>query len=39
VAAGWARADAHAPDLAGDEAAARALHVGIWRAGDGAAAF
>jgi endonuclease YncB( thermonuclease family) len=39
VAAGWARADARAPDLLADEAAARALHVGIWRAGDKAATF
>lgn len=31
VAAGWARADSHAPDLLPQEAAAKARHAGIWR--------
>jgi len=39
VAAGWARADANAPDLATRETAARAQHLGIWRGGDAAATF
>jgi len=39
VSAGWARADSHAPDLASEEAGARALHLGIWRAGGEAATF
>jgi endonuclease YncB( thermonuclease family) len=39
VSAGWARADSHVPDLVPEEAAARALHLGIWRAGDAAATF
>lgn len=39
VSAGWARADAHAPDLAGEEAGAKALRLGIWRAGGTAATF
>ncbi len=39
VAAGWARADPHAPELVSAETAARGRHVGIWRAGDSAATF
>lgn len=39
VSAGWARADPRAADLIAEEAAARALHVGIWRAGDSATTF
>jgi endonuclease YncB( thermonuclease family) len=39
VAAGWARADPRASELAAAEAAARAQHVGIWRAGDTATTF
>jgi endonuclease YncB( thermonuclease family) len=39
VAAGWARADTHVPDLAPEEAAARAQHLGIWRGGEAAATF
>ncbi len=39
VAGGWARADGHVPDLAGEETAARARHLGIWRDGDTATAF
>jgi endonuclease YncB( thermonuclease family) len=33
VAAGWARARAEMPDLAADETAAHALHLGLWRTG------
>jgi endonuclease YncB( thermonuclease family) len=39
VSAGWARADGHTPDLAPEEAAARALRVGIWRAGTATETF
>ena len=39
VAAGWARADSHAGDLADGETQARSQHLGIWRAGDAAATF
>jgi endonuclease YncB( thermonuclease family) len=39
VAAGWARADSRTPELANEEAAARARHLGIWRAGEAAVAF
>jgi len=39
VAAGWARADSHAPELIADEAAARAMHLGIWRSGGSNATF
>jgi endonuclease YncB( thermonuclease family) len=39
VAGGWARTDDHASELGMDEAGARAMHLGIWRAGTATASF
>jgi endonuclease YncB( thermonuclease family) len=39
VAGGWARTDDHTSELGKDEAGARAMHLGIWRAGETTASF
>jgi endonuclease YncB( thermonuclease family) len=39
VATGWARARPDMPDLAGDETAAQAQHLGLWRTGGQTAPF